>query len=259
LAGIEENGLELVRLIEEQIRVDGPKIAFVCHSRGGLVARSAACELFHRNPSWKDRIVGCVTFGTPHEGASLAEAPDALIASFVILGTLAETRQPLSILEILELLIRRTKIPGIEELRPLRGDGEFLKKLLGREAEARKEGCALDIFAVGGKAAVRGVKEWIADHAIGGRESDLVVETSSSISRFLPEGHTRPTHCNHFDYFSAEQVGKDHFREGVKYAQDRLGFSELRAEHLEHLERETRDRERLARVSRQRRRWPRGL
>ena len=52
-----------------------PRVAFVAHSRGGLVARATAAELLS-SPSaarWRDALSAIVTFGTPHDGAALAE------------------------------------------------------------------------------------------------------------------------------------------------------------------------------------------
>src|SRR5258708_4776981 len=76
LQSIDDNGFDLFRLLEclaGNTRGPKPHLAFVCHSRGGLVARSAAVKLFQKDAAWQKKVRGCVTFGTQHEGAMLAE------------------------------------------------------------------------------------------------------------------------------------------------------------------------------------------
>lgn len=227
LASIEENGRDLADEIQTRIGVNGPRIAFVCHSRGGLVARSAVQELVDLDPAWKKQLSGCVTFGTPHKGAALAESPGALVAVLLILGTLMQTRRSVSILEALELVSRRTRIKGIVDMRPA---GKFLTKLVRREAKAKKKGFALDVFRVGGAAPTPGAYGWIADHALGGRKSDLVVEVESSLPEGLSQCHQ--TTCNHFDYLSVGEAKKRHFGKAVDYVRERTGYTLLRDEIL---------------------------
>lgn len=72
LDAIGNNARDLARLIEHVFDPRPVPVVFVAHSRGGLVARRTAVELARISASLRSCVRGCVTFGTPHEGADLA-------------------------------------------------------------------------------------------------------------------------------------------------------------------------------------------
>ncbi len=89
---ISENGRSLSELMEELVAawpVDAEQIAFVGHSMGGLVARSACCHAAEEGADWAGLITHSVSLGTPHMGAPLEQAVHVLSAG---LARLPETR-----------------------------------------------------------------------------------------------------------------------------------------------------------------------
>ena len=58
-------GREDIPELKGRIRDGVAVVAFVCHSRGGLVARRTAVELLEASHVWRPRLRACVTFGTP--------------------------------------------------------------------------------------------------------------------------------------------------------------------------------------------------
>src|SRR5262249_45357497 len=108
LAPIEVNARKLAKLIETHLGPSGLPIVFVCHSRGGLVARAAAVELLEPNPGWADRLKGAVTFGTPHEGAELAECADEFLGKVLLLLTIRQTGRVVPLVDAL-IAVRKRK------------------------------------------------------------------------------------------------------------------------------------------------------
>jgi pimeloyl-ACP methyl ester carboxylesterase len=85
LASIDANAEDLSVLIEDTLGGSSLPVAFVCHSRGGLVARRTAVELMEIDKArWQPRLRGLITFGTPHDGAELAESGDELIGKLLL-------------------------------------------------------------------------------------------------------------------------------------------------------------------------------
>src|SRR5439155_21126613 len=67
LTSISVNANRLTDALESTFLPHPPKILFVCHSRGGLVARDAIANLLalkERGPTWRQALVGLTTFGT---------------------------------------------------------------------------------------------------------------------------------------------------------------------------------------------------
>ena len=95
---ISRNGRDLSRLLQQLVRawpVPLQEITLLCHSMGGLVARSAMDDAFRRKRAWSQLPVRVIFMGTPHHGAPLERAGgwlDAMIgispysAPFVRLG-----------------------------------------------------------------------------------------------------------------------------------------------------------------------------
>jgi hypothetical protein len=227
LSEIDNNGFELFRLLEDIVedsnQVGEPLIAFVCHSRGGLVARSAAEKLFAKSQLWEKRLCGCVTFGTPHEGAMIAELPsEQLVGRFVQIMALRRTESVPSIFNLAVYQEQNKGFPGIQDLRPARTGGKFLSTL--RQQEIEKAGAGkqrrLDIFAIGGHTTQPTKTSQLIERIFGDNEHDLVVETSSSISRYLP--HSEIVECDHVSYFSEEQCQKSHFGAVIQYLRKKL-------------------------------------
>jgi pimeloyl-ACP methyl ester carboxylesterase len=74
---VSENGRSLADLLEELLPAwpaDVEQIAFVGHSMGGLVARSACHKAQERGDRWVRRVRHVVSLGSPHLGAPLAQA-----------------------------------------------------------------------------------------------------------------------------------------------------------------------------------------
>ena len=74
---ISENGRDLADLLERLVMAwPGPidEIAMLCHSMGGLVARSACHYAEAAKLSWRGRLKRIAFLGTPHHGAPLERA-----------------------------------------------------------------------------------------------------------------------------------------------------------------------------------------
>ena len=74
LTSIDQNAHDLARLVDMHLGNLSCPIAFVCHSRGGLVARAAFEKLCAKDKIWENRVCLCVTFGTPHAGVCARRA-----------------------------------------------------------------------------------------------------------------------------------------------------------------------------------------
>lgn len=78
---VSENGRRLSELIEELTRAhpgEAPEIALIGHSMGGLVARSAAHYGNEGKASWISALTHVFSIGSPHLGAPLEKASNAL-------------------------------------------------------------------------------------------------------------------------------------------------------------------------------------
>lgn len=220
-ARIEKNAQDLAKLL---VHLD-PRvpIVFVCHSRGGLLARKAVQFLHGRQAAdWNDRVKLCVTFGTPHEGADLAEHPLKGVAAYLI--AVSGTGTPTSLARVLAVYGRRKEFEGIEDLRP---DSEFLRELAGTEffMAPRASARPLKIRPVGG--IYKGPKPFpqnFVSALLRTREHDLVVRHSSSVPRTFDDGET--TSCSHGEYFNEAETRKEHFRRVIQAVRDALAVEE---------------------------------
>ena len=199
-----------------------PRIVFVAHSRGGLVARATAVELLS-SPAvgrWRDALSGIVTFGTPHDGAALAEHDARGLATYLLLAQ--STGRVASIGDVLTYLDARTA-EGLENLKPVNAVTEsreqsFVDRLYERERGLRDAGGHRypPIIAVGGRLDDKGRDDWrkraagaLVDRWLDEPDHDLVVELTSSTSpRTLPDV-TMTVVSSHFDYFTAPAVTHD--------------------------------------------------
>ncbi len=225
LGGIAANAQMLRELIEDVVGPEGPSVAFVCHSRGGLVARSAAVHLLRNGPRWKNQLRGCVTFGTPHEGASLAEDPYEFIGVLLAVQSFRKANGFASLADSLYYLKHDETLSGVKDLRPSREESNFLYQLREDERRVAPEGQkrTLEVFAIGGVASTFGLPRalsWIVNRALRGDQHDLVVKFSSSASKFL--GKTAQSHCDHFSYFADSEASKPYFNEAIAFLKERI-------------------------------------
>ena len=206
-------------------------LAFVCHSRGGLLARTVAANLYDAGPArWKSQLAGCITFGTPHEGTPLAERPSGLLGIGV---TSIRAGQPggfMGASDVLALVAAyKGVIPGIDDLKPPRaiGRGEhkttFVDELFQKERiNAEQNACRLPILAIGGQGPHESHIEWVADRMFRGTPHDCVVELSSS----APERRVGVSHLgvrsDHFSYFS----GRKGFEEAIRFLKRQLRYED---------------------------------
>jgi pimeloyl-ACP methyl ester carboxylesterase len=226
LTAIDTNGEALMRDIERAVGNNGPPICFVCHSRGGLVARSAAARLFAYREAWKQKIRGCVTFGTPHEGCPLAEAPNDFLGVLVAVQAAKGGNGFFSLVDALKFVASEKSFAGIRDLRPADAQDSYLIKLrdLERTTALPKAERLLDILAIGGTADT--TNGWLASLARRTlkAESDLIVETSSSLSRFITRRER--SNSDHFDYFTSSQMESAHFEKVTRFLAERLHFAQ---------------------------------
>ena len=78
---VHANGAELARLLEQLLAawpVPLQRVVLLCHSMGGLLARSALHQGAQAGQAWPVRVDGLVCLGTPHHGAPLERAGHGL-------------------------------------------------------------------------------------------------------------------------------------------------------------------------------------
>lgn len=227
---IEDNALELAELLETKLGVSQGRVAFVCHSRGGLVARKTAVQLIENKPAWAKRLVGCVTFGTPHEGTALAElATGRMVGHYLTLMRLRSPDCVIGINDLLTYQAQRKGFPGVEDLRPLGGGGEFLRNLKRQEQKQAPAGAvlSLDLFAIGGDTADASWPAGWVERVLGTPEHDLVIETKSSLPRFLDEKNRRKTQSDHTSYFVGGGNQVYDWLAAIEYLEHKLGFVDV--------------------------------
>jgi pimeloyl-ACP methyl ester carboxylesterase len=200
---IGSNGFDLAALLG---RIACEKVHLVAHSRGGLVARSTVSQLQKHRPGLKIR--SCVTFGTPHLGAELAENPGSLIASIALLKASIADKSIASLVDMLSCVSEGGDFPGIRDLCPASTSDTWLAKLQTDEGLYPDE--RFDLFAVGGTKHPDDVMQLIAEFGmnrlIGNSPSDLVVRKDSSLPLLgRRDSQTHSVSCDHFGYFRSGQ------------------------------------------------------
>src|SRR5262249_29268708 len=155
------------------------------------------------------RLLGCVTFGTPHNGAALAELPESFFGLLVTGQALHSTGCYASLSDALWYCSQRPAIEGIRDLRPLGAESNFLRNLIDSEENDAPAGRErrLEIFAIGGEVAPPG-NFWarLASHAFGDSHHDLIVEKSSTTPTDI--ALKVDTACDHFSYFEPTEAAK---------------------------------------------------
>jgi pimeloyl-ACP methyl ester carboxylesterase len=216
LTSIDQNALDLAGLVDGALSRFDYKVAFVCHSRGGIVARATAEKLYEKNRAWEGRICCAITFGSPHAGVALAEHPDRRLGAYVLAGL---TRKELAnYIDMTAYLEQRKRIEGIDDLQPPSAVTDpqepYLRTLKALEWRNASSGGArrLDIYAVGGVAQLRDkhgpllerlgrLYDRYQSYYTGEKESDLVVPLSSATAANNPAYAPSRTTCDHFSYF----------------------------------------------------------
>lgn len=228
LAPIDSNAVDLANIIGtlfDGVIAPIPVIYFVCHSRGGLLARWTSVELYDRSEKYKTTIKQAITFGTPHEGSELAEKPDDLIALYVAyVFYKAEGFMP-GFTELLQSLGEKSNYKGIEDLkRRDQNRGGFIDKLGVRERDQAKgddKNRHLVIKAIGGIASDNDVlnkgystrklklsPKKVLNGIMDEENHDLVVRTESSLNTVIGLDIEAPWDCNHFQYFQESNAEK---------------------------------------------------
>jgi hypothetical protein len=206
---IEANGFELA----SRLAVLGyPRICCIAHSRGGLVARSAAIQLAERTGN-NMAILRCATFGTPHLGAEMAENPGSLIATVAFLKADLVDKSVASLVDMLCCVAEscgadKDSFPGIRDLRPASTGATWLAKLQAKEG--LHPDAKMQFFAVGGAkrpaSLMQRIAGFSASRIIGRKPSDLVVTQSSSLPVLSnPNSLRQVVNCDHFSYFGEDQ------------------------------------------------------
>lgn len=201
---IGDNGRELAEILDRQ-KNNYSHIYCVAHSRGGLVARSAAVHLAKRRGSAK--IERLVTFGTPHEGAELAESPGELLAATAFMKSAVLDWSIAGLCDMLSWASEESCFQGISDLRPATTD-RWLARLKAEEWVLPES--QIELLAVGGE--TRGsvprtrllrLGAWISRRCAGTAANDLIVTLASSLPLFAATKNK--VNCNHFEYFNLDQ------------------------------------------------------
>jgi pimeloyl-ACP methyl ester carboxylesterase len=207
LTSIDVNAQNLAELIDKRFGKSNLPVTFICHSRGGLVARRTAVELMEIDKkAWKRRLRGCVTFGTPHNGAELAENANELIGKLLLIRAMAKQAGLVPLVDALLAVKGKKALDGIADLCPGSEKDAFLRKLKHSEWRlAKKIGAVpVPLFAVGGKANSTGLADRLSRRYFNGAANDLIVPYASA----TPDAaeHTAEMVCNHFEYFTADAL-----------------------------------------------------
>jgi hypothetical protein len=226
-----------IRRLWEPYRSAAPRLAFVCHSRGGLLARHVAATLLREDyVRWSAIIKGCVTFGTPHIGTGLADAPDDLLALLIATGAWRGTGTLAALSDVLWIAKRNRTLEGVEDLRTMQG----ARNEAGR-APFQRELLELERFRVGGRLPYRwlevltvGAKidpsaTWfydMASRALSGKANDVAVPLESSLPASTLGFTSAPeSSCDHFSYFTADEVMKTHYGEVAAFLKRALDLA----------------------------------
>jgi hypothetical protein len=218
LDSISLNAEQLSEMIEQRLGASDCPIAFVCHSRGGLVARRTVVELLQIDQAkWQARLRGYVTFGTPHEGAELAESGDEMIGKLLLMKTMANQAGLIPLVDALYAVKGRKSLPGITDLRPRSNGGKFLRRLKRAESRLTKRPGSLPValYAVGGNASAAGLTGVLSRRYFGGAANDLVVPSTSATPAAADV--TAEARCDHFGYFSAAEMQTDAAAKAVDF------------------------------------------
>ena len=221
LSSIDTNARDLFELIASKTQTKCPPLVFVCHSRGGLVARKTAV-LMQEKPIFADKVKLCVTFGTPHKGADLASHPLKFVAAYVAI--MSATRTAFSVIRALAIYKHKLRFEGVEDLLPESVSNSFLSTLRDDERRLAPDGLrSLPILPIG--SSYEGPL-WFQRALITGllntHKHDLVVRALSSVPETYPDGAL--TSCSHGEYFTSTEADKPHFKSALNRIRESFDF-----------------------------------
>ncbi len=110
---------ELKELLDEQGLIDSKPVIFVCHSRGGLIARKLL-------ETERINCVGLITIGTPHHGSQMARLAGYLTKLLPIVEPFLKNRLRKESSEIIDRITTILKGKATSELLP---GSKFIKSL----------------------------------------------------------------------------------------------------------------------------------
>jgi pimeloyl-ACP methyl ester carboxylesterase len=194
---IDRNASDLSRLLEE--RAEGSdKIVFLCHSRGGLVARAGA-DLLPDEMAARTEIH---TFGTPHTGTPLADFAPIVPA----IRMLDFVRHPGDAVRAADMYLHSLALRTPEGIAQMSPDHEFIDRmsrgahkplgLLNSWGAVYEDGCAGAWWYRPFARACAGILP---------TPNDLVVPESSCLGAGSPQGPLEAP-STHFDYLGLEQI-----------------------------------------------------
>jgi pimeloyl-ACP methyl ester carboxylesterase len=164
----------------------GLDVDIICHSRGGLVARTMAGELPDLGSDLSPIIVGKIVFvATPNNGTALADE-DNVVGFLDRIATMANLLPVPPVVEALDAVLVVVKtiaygmLTGLSGLAAMRPGGEFLGRLNGGPKVATEYYALAANYEPtnpGLKALVAGAKDAAVDAVFGGKPNDLVVPT----------------------------------------------------------------------------------
>lgn len=206
---IRHNANDLAKLVIDR-QLSPRHLHFVGHSRGGLVARLAAAEVFRHAPRWGPDHIHVHTFGTPHRGTpvvgqALVELMPVLRKMQLGTGLVADARErrwrDLASMAWAYLIRGRQMPEGILEMAP---DDMFLRMLESHASEIDTVACGAACKLVEAPSGTRLEFLQGLGGLFAGGANDLVVGQDSATAVGKPWLLEEP--CTHFDYFLNDEV-----------------------------------------------------
>jgi hypothetical protein len=180
----------------------------VCHSRGGLVARTMAGELSGFAGELSRLNVGRVVFvATPNNGTALADEEN-IIGFLDRMATLANVLPSVPVIEALDAVLAVVKtvaygvLRGLSGLASMRPGGAFLELLnQGNQVDTEYYALAANYEPInpGLKALVAGAKDALIDAIFAGEPNDLVVPTMG-VYEGVPDANFPIPRANLFEF-----------------------------------------------------------
>jgi hypothetical protein len=214
LLSIDDNAEQLASQLRIRCAGRPSNVAFITHHRGGLVARRAAVLLYERDPqAWGGRLIGCLSFGTPHRGVPYADSDARTLgAAMLVCRPDASGAHPPGFMRKSDLLRLVNAMGdarlGIADLCPpaagaiAAGPLRWLDRLARQERLLQAEhGCRLRLHAVGGAAAAAPYQAWITGKLFAAAANDRLVEQASSAPAAFEPNTSRCTEAEHDSYF----------------------------------------------------------
>jgi pimeloyl-ACP methyl ester carboxylesterase len=163
------NGLgSVMRYVRREFR--GRPVAFVCHSRGGLVARK-----FLERPC--PELMALITISTPHAGSSLSRIGKYITPLAPVIGRLMPEDSKGAIARVLKSIKELVDGNALKELMP---DSEFIRNL----SDSPSEGIHYLSFG-GRKTEVVNLYRWVRRDSV--YVAKKVLTLPDSLLKYLPE------------------------------------------------------------------------